>query len=231
MEQVSSSGRTVIFVSHNMGAIRALCSRAILLSEGRLIADGVPETVIDRYASGSQLNQAIQLVPARERMGTGEARFHQIVSAKSDPDRAAQYLMEEPIKLQLSLEVYKRVTNAHFHIFLKTLDGTVVACSDTTAPPCHPSTIDVGTVIVHARINARLLPGSYRVGAHVLRGDGTTIDLLDEGLGFTVDRAGKEDGDYYRWDRVTGFVRPETTWTTVQKTNTSPDQNHTVVSR
>src|SRR5205085_3152476 len=39
MQQVSKAGRTVLFVSHNMQAIRALCSRCILLSQGKLIED------------------------------------------------------------------------------------------------------------------------------------------------------------------------------------------------
>ena len=49
MEDVSKEGRTVIFVSHNMGAISGLCNRSILLGEGRIEADGNSNEVIDRY--------------------------------------------------------------------------------------------------------------------------------------------------------------------------------------
>lgn len=42
-------GRTVLFVSHNMSAVGALCSRALCLSGGRLIEDGMTQQVIDRY--------------------------------------------------------------------------------------------------------------------------------------------------------------------------------------
>ena len=231
MEQVSSEGRTVIFVSHNMGAIRALCSRAILLAEGQIIDDGNPATIIDQYASGSHSKHSIHLVPDHKRMGTGEARFRRVESEKQAVGDASHYLMTEPIKLRLALQVFKRVANVHFHIFLKTPDGTVVTCSDTTAPPTHPSTIEVGTVCVHAQIDAHLLPGSYRVGTHVLRGDGTTIDWVDDGMSFTVDRAGTVDGDYYRWHKVTGFVRPNTTWSTVQQPNTSPDHYYSSPTR
>ena len=49
MSEVAGSGRTVLFVSHNMAAIEALCSRVILLRGGRLESDGKPEEVVARY--------------------------------------------------------------------------------------------------------------------------------------------------------------------------------------
>ncbi len=51
MGDVASEGRTVLFVSHNMGAIRQLCQRAILLNEGKIIQDGSSENTIDKYFS------------------------------------------------------------------------------------------------------------------------------------------------------------------------------------
>jgi hypothetical protein len=49
MQDVSSHGRTVLFVSHNMGTINALCSEAILLEKGGITHRGTPESTIDRY--------------------------------------------------------------------------------------------------------------------------------------------------------------------------------------
>jgi lipopolysaccharide transport system ATP-binding protein len=49
MESVGAEGRTVIFVSHNMGAVRKLCNRGILLDKGRLIADGTSEAIANTY--------------------------------------------------------------------------------------------------------------------------------------------------------------------------------------
>lgn len=55
MEDVSAKeGRTVLFVSHNMQAIRQLCNRAILLSAGCKVNDGVPARVIEDYLQGVQ---------------------------------------------------------------------------------------------------------------------------------------------------------------------------------
>jgi lipopolysaccharide transport system ATP-binding protein len=61
MQDVRKSGRTVLFVSHNMPAVAMLCSRAILLGAGRVIMDGAPHDVISRY-----MNSEVGAPPARE---------------------------------------------------------------------------------------------------------------------------------------------------------------------
>ena len=49
MKDVSGEGRTVLFVSHNMGAVRGLCSKAIFLKNGKLELEGQVDTVIAQY--------------------------------------------------------------------------------------------------------------------------------------------------------------------------------------
>ncbi|HEX8687022.1 MAG TPA: ABC transporter ATP-binding protein, partial [Pyrinomonadaceae bacterium] len=53
MGEVRQQGRTIFFVSHNLPAITRLCKRAVLLDGGRLVADGPPQEVVNRYLSGS----------------------------------------------------------------------------------------------------------------------------------------------------------------------------------
>ncbi len=49
MNEVAKSGRTVLFVSHNMGAVRSLCSSCCLIQQGKIILAGKPEEVIQAY--------------------------------------------------------------------------------------------------------------------------------------------------------------------------------------
>lgn len=49
IKEMQENGTTILFVSHDPGAIRALCSRAILLDNGQMAADGAPADVLDRY--------------------------------------------------------------------------------------------------------------------------------------------------------------------------------------
>ena len=54
MEGVAKEGRTVLFVSHNMGAINSLCSKGILLQKGTLVAYGSTSSVVDQYMAYGQ---------------------------------------------------------------------------------------------------------------------------------------------------------------------------------
>lgn len=49
MESVAGSGKTILFVSHNLAALNSLCAKSVLLEKGKLIASGTTSEVIDRY--------------------------------------------------------------------------------------------------------------------------------------------------------------------------------------
>ena len=59
--QLGAQGRTVLVVSHNLAAVANLCRRAVLLRDGRLIADDVPERIIDQYLSEMRSGDGRQL--------------------------------------------------------------------------------------------------------------------------------------------------------------------------
>lgn len=49
IEELRKSGRTIVFISHDLAAVYRLCDRALLLNHGRVVADGAPRQVIDEY--------------------------------------------------------------------------------------------------------------------------------------------------------------------------------------
>lgn len=54
MGQIAGQGRTVLFVSHSVSAMRTLCTRGILLDRGRLVLDGDIETIVQAYLAGNK---------------------------------------------------------------------------------------------------------------------------------------------------------------------------------
>jgi lipopolysaccharide transport system ATP-binding protein len=82
MGEVSRAGRTVLFVSHSMAAVSALCTRAILLVDGRIKADGGVREVASEYQAQSLGNTASLLEPRTR--GTGKARFTGLSLSASD---------------------------------------------------------------------------------------------------------------------------------------------------
>jgi lipopolysaccharide transport system ATP-binding protein len=78
MHDVAREGRTVLFVSHNMAAVRQLCSRAILLSEGQIAAIGATNDVIRKYLSSSVGRSVKDILKLKDRKGAGAGRFSSV---------------------------------------------------------------------------------------------------------------------------------------------------------
>ena len=75
MSEVAKSGRTVLFISHNMAALQKLCPRSLLLREGRLVTQGTTDTVIEEYLKESDGLSQCSLADRKDRRGTAEALF------------------------------------------------------------------------------------------------------------------------------------------------------------
>jgi homopolymeric O-antigen transport system ATP-binding protein len=75
MESAASEGRTIVFISHNIAAIRNLCDRAIMLSGGRIQTEGSVSDVVDSYV-GDLLSESKRTLAEREnRVGNGRLRY------------------------------------------------------------------------------------------------------------------------------------------------------------
>jgi lipopolysaccharide transport system ATP-binding protein len=64
MKDVSTRGRTVLFISHNMRAVQHLCNRAIWLNEGMTMADGTSQSVIEKYLRCTLQAEEVSDIPA-----------------------------------------------------------------------------------------------------------------------------------------------------------------------
>ena len=69
-------GRTVLFVSHNMGAVKTLCNKGILLENGKVVYSGITEETITKYLQGDLINQ--RLIDIRERTGNKKVIFKSV---------------------------------------------------------------------------------------------------------------------------------------------------------
>lgn len=75
IQDVSKGGRTALFVSHNMAAVSALCSRAILLDEGKAVYDNSADQVVRQYLAGMQKLAEISLDHRVDRSGDGSIKI------------------------------------------------------------------------------------------------------------------------------------------------------------
>jgi lipopolysaccharide transport system ATP-binding protein len=75
MEDVSKEGKTILFVSHNLATLSALCSRVILLENGKKIMDDIANKTIERYLASMSESTKTPLSTRTDREGTGRMRF------------------------------------------------------------------------------------------------------------------------------------------------------------
>lgn len=75
MNDVLRDGRTILFVSHNMAAIRNLCSRVILLKDGRVAAMGAVDDVVSHYLSDRKRASSYPVAERTDRQGDGRVRI------------------------------------------------------------------------------------------------------------------------------------------------------------
>jgi lipopolysaccharide transport system ATP-binding protein len=89
MGDVASHGRTVLFVSHNMGAVQTLCRRGVLLSNGQLRMFAPIKDVVAEYLKVNETLTALPLSERRDRSGDGRFRFTDIAIQDADGNSAA----------------------------------------------------------------------------------------------------------------------------------------------
>lgn len=102
MEEVGSQGRTVLFVSHSMPMILRLCSRVVLLSGGRMIADGSPHEVTREYLHSDVGSPAERVWPNRNEAPGDEVARLRAVRVLDDRGQITEIV---DIRRPLSIEV------------------------------------------------------------------------------------------------------------------------------
>ncbi len=103
MGDVANSGRTILFVSHNMAAIDGLCERGIVLENGRITFDGPGKKAINHYVLSTQQEQTVMLRERGDRLGDGRLRFTD-VRFRTPENRTDTFLTGQDFRLEVDYE-------------------------------------------------------------------------------------------------------------------------------
>jgi lipopolysaccharide transport system ATP-binding protein len=87
METVAGEGRAILFVSHNMPAIQALCDHVLLLHQGRVVEEGDPAEVVQRYLQWGATATTVPLAEREDRLGDGSVKIVSLHVESTDPDK------------------------------------------------------------------------------------------------------------------------------------------------
>ncbi len=128
MEDVSKNeGRTVLFVSHQMGTIAQLCERAIFLQKGKLITDGNTLQVIEKYLSGNQHTETNKYVCSEENQSL--VFFKEVSTVNANGQGIEEFGFNEEINVMIKVRLKKEISNLKIGITLQNMHGYYVSTS------------------------------------------------------------------------------------------------------
>ncbi len=133
MKDVGQEGRTVLFVSHNMGVLKSLCTSSVLLSKGEVIAQGTTSDVVDTYlmsANNEQSNSG-EISWQDKESAPGCAEMH-LVSVRLLGDRETVQLNfdpEKPIKIEVIYKILQKLTGMRLVLQVINSEGIIAFAS------------------------------------------------------------------------------------------------------
>jgi lipopolysaccharide transport system ATP-binding protein len=185
MKEVGVSGRTVLFVSHNMAAVTALCGRALLMDGGRLASDGEVETVVAEFLGSAKDESSLRAnfdfrdLP-RDGRFEGAIRLVALEVRDRDGNATTSFGLYEPISIALTFESDIDHPNFVAGFNLRTQTG-IVLLNSTSDDSGEEYPIEPGTIRVRCTLTPNhLRPGRYwlGVGCHA----GVTQDYVEEAV-------------------------------------------------
>jgi lipopolysaccharide transport system ATP-binding protein len=131
MHDFTKEGRTVIFVSHNMGAVIELCPRAIILKQGRIIDDGPSKPVVEKYLSSLfQPTEEADKKEANHRSGDGRLRFESIYLQDGEGRKTSMPIAGNPMDIVIEFSAKEDLSKVEFVLTIfNSLGVAVTHCS------------------------------------------------------------------------------------------------------
>jgi lipopolysaccharide transport system ATP-binding protein len=185
MQTIASSGRTVLFVSHNMAAINALCTRAVRLRGGRLVDDGDAAGVVGRYVAENFVAARARDYP-REPSRSMQIRRIEISSVAETPGGLLYRTI--PFEIRLRYDVNRPTVAPEVVLSLEKPDGAVICQTrEDDRPQQRVMRREPGTYEATIRFPASILnAGTFVVRASIERMGGHEQLDAREGLTFQL---------------------------------------------
>lgn len=129
MNNLASEGRTILFVTHNMGAALNLCSKSILLQEGRIATKGPINSVVNRYIGEGAVSQAEIYLPEGRKAQTGDFKFKRVTIYGMNGEKTSKVLLSEGFDVEIEYEILREIQGLHIEFTLWSGKGEQVFVS------------------------------------------------------------------------------------------------------
>jgi lipopolysaccharide transport system ATP-binding protein len=214
MQDVGRGGRTVLFVSHNMSAITRLCSRALLLSHGRLDFDGSTLEAVTRYLAEERRPDALRWETAglpRRLDEYGELARLTVVEVRPAGTMPG-FRFGEDLRLSLTFLATSTIQHAAIGVGIDDLFGARIATFNSdevgvtlTADRNRVYTLDL--CVPQPVLN----PGRYAISCAVSSG-ARILDFLPQAGFFDIQPIRADTGEHFEPTAGAGPLRLDCTW-------------------
>ncbi len=201
-EVSSTEGRTVLFVSHNLSSVRQLCTRSILLDQGRLVFDGPPNAAIAAYTRQDKTKASYRHIA-----GDGAARITAI-RMPNDGGGDAVYPIFGEVRIEIHFEAKPQAGSLEFFLLVYSDDGECLAASFQTDSGARVRADD-RRQSVSVTFKNPFAPGRYMVSAGIFDAYRQFHDWVEFAEAFEV-VPGFADGRAF--DQRLGQVSLSATW-------------------
>lgn len=185
VDEVAKSGRTVLFVSHNIGAIQSFCHNALWIDMGRIKKYGNCLRVTTSYLEGHKdVDTEGKFTLQQHLRGNREITLSSAKLFGMDGEPKSSFLIGEPFMVDFTYEAAREVTGT-FWVLISSADGTFIISSfqkDTERPIRLE---DAGKLSVEISDTA-LLPGSYFISVGAFNASNEIMDWVENGVRFDV---------------------------------------------
>jgi lipopolysaccharide transport system ATP-binding protein len=191
-EITTQAGRTVLFVSHNLEAIRNLCSRCLVLDKGKIIFEGETNEALERYSSVQNTGDVIanKGIFNKSRRGSGTLSFTSIKIFDLDDVERNIFSIDEIVRFEMSYEIYEEMEDLYVTVCFFSSKARDLLLTDMRYEVKKGiiKKDENGTVVLEVNLNG-IRPGEYIlyfwIGDRAAAKYGSTVnyDLLDDMVG------------------------------------------------
>ncbi len=183
---------TVLFVSHDLGLVKQLSDRAILLLNGRIAAQGAPNDVINRYiglvlAKEESKSKKDDRIHASFRHGDGSSEILSVEILNARGEASTAVTGGEPITVRVRSRFHQAKSDPMVGILIRTRIGMDVYGTNTRLERVRLGDFQAGDELeVDFGVECWLTPQQYTLTVATQNADGTSHDWLDDAVAFDV---------------------------------------------
>ncbi|NJK33735.1 MAG: ABC transporter ATP-binding protein [Oscillatoriales cyanobacterium SM2_2_1] len=192
----SGEGRTILFVSHNMTAISALCPRSIYLKNGQILLDSRTADVVTYYQTEncSQISSQVDLTNAK-RTGSGKVQFTSVTIKPVDVQKDGELTLYSGEDIEITVSLLSKIDIAGVNIALIIYDYSgyrLIDVNNALKGFFIEFKESKRKDIVFKLISPLLKSGSYLLGLWAGKGGTETIDQVEYACSFTINKRHNE---------------------------------------